>query len=194
MVCAKKANDRNRQWFKRRRRKLCSILTQRIRRARKQRQNMQVHRIDWDVHVATLREGEFTRRYRMSAEKFQYLLKKCAETSKFFQEASAKSIQSVRKLYSKTGGPIDPRHKLAAAIRWFAGGSYLDIHLVHTMSHQQLYECVWEAVDAINSSDKLQLHFPWDDEVGLQNLERGFSEMSGGKLRVVVFSQLTDTV
>ena len=95
-------------------------------------------------------------------------------------------MQSVRKLYST--GTIDPRHKLAAAIRWFAGGSYLDIRLVHAMSMEQMYACVWAAVDAINSSDELQLHFPWDDEVGLQNLERGFSEMSGGKLRGCVFA------
>ena len=141
MVCAKKANDRYRQWFKRRHRKLFSRITQRIMSARKRRQNLPtMRRIEWDTHVATLKKGEFERRYRMPAEKFNYLLKECAKTSAFFQQSCAQTMQSVRKLYSTD--TIDPRHKLAAAIRWFAGGSYLDIHLVHTMSHQQLYECV----------------------------------------------------
>ena len=43
-------------------------------------------------------------------------------------------------------------------------------------------------MDSINSAKELQLYFPWDDEEGLQELERGFAKTTGGKLRGCVFS------
>ena len=153
---------------------------------KKKRKNLPVCRKDWDSHVAELRAGEFQRRYRMSIEKFNFLLTQCAAESSFFRELDAKKSMLARNAYGRD--PIDPRHKLAAAIRFWCGGSYLDIRLVHGMCVETLYVCVWTAVDAINSSRKLQMYFPWDDEEGLQELEQGFSKISGGKVRGCVFS------
>ena len=83
---------------------------------------------------------------------------------------------------------MDVHHKLAAAIRWCCGGSYLDIRLVHGISTSFLYTYVWNMIDAINSAPELQFYFPWNDEAGLKKLERGFAEASDEQMRGCVFS------
>ena len=107
-------------------------------------------RVDWDSHVAHMRKGEFVRRYRMSEDKFDILLSQCQQQSDFFKPPNAKTEQHTRNMFGAAS--IDVRHKLAAALRWFAGGSYLDIRLCHGMSKEMMYKCVWETVDAINVS------------------------------------------
>ena len=155
-------------------------------RDRKIRRNRKINRIDWQLHVEQLCDGEFARRYRMSEEKFNSLLSKCADVSKFFRPLDEQQKRLVRNSYGCEG--IDPRHKLGAAMRWCSGGSYLDIRLVHTMSKTSMYECVWQMVDAINKSPDMKLSFPWDDEDGLNELEMGFAKLSKGKVRGCVFS------
>ena len=140
----------------------------------------------WSDHVAELRPGEFKRRYRMSAAKFNMLIDEVAEKNEFFQ-ALTPHQEAKNKNYNGCAS-IDPRHKLAADIPWFAGGNYLDIHLVHGMAKQSMYNCVWHAVNAINSSDKLALYFPWDDEDGIQDLELGFARLPAGKFRGCIFA------
>jgi len=56
------------------------------------------------------------------------------------------------------------------------------------MSTARLYECVWHAVDAINSSETLAFNFPWKDEEGRKDLELGFAQLTGGKFRGCVFA------
>ena len=153
---------------------------------RKVRQNLPTFRVNWEDHLQTLREDEFRLRYRMPKVAFDFLLSECSKYSTFFCQLSPHKAELSRRLYGCD--PVDPRHKLAAAIRWFAGGSYLDIRLVHGMSKNTLYKCVWEAVDAINSSPQLSLKFPWDDEKELEKLERGFASLSKGKVRGCIFS------
>ena len=127
-------------------------------RQRKRRQNLPNARPAWDDHLKTLRPGEFERRYRMDEKKFHSLLDQCAEQSEFFQECGPMK----RRIHQNCYGcdPIDVRHKLAATLRWLAGGSYLDVRLVHGMSREMLYACVWQTVDAINASPDMQLKFP----------------------------------
>ena len=122
----------------------------------------------------------------MSKEKFNFLLDECARIDDFFKPLSACAQKRTQSAFSVPG--INPRHKLAAALRFFAGGSYLDIRLCHGMSTETMYECVWRAVDAINHSDVLAMKFPWNDEKQLNELEMGFAKLTGGKLRGCTFS------
>ena len=124
---------------------------------RKERRNIKRHVKSWEEHLAELRGDEFKRRYRMPQETFNFLLETIAS---FFQPLTSHQELKQQCLYGNSG--IDPRHKLAAALRWFAGGSYLDIRLVHSMSVAKMYQCVWKTVDAINASEALSFKFPWN--------------------------------
>jgi hypothetical protein len=116
---------------------------------------------------------------------FQTLLTILSSVSTFFK-INVENAQNVINLHGAES--IDPRHKLAAAIRWCAGGSYLDIRLVHCMGRSTIYSCVWQTVDAINAAPELQLVFPWDDDEKLNELEQGFASLSGGRVRGCVFA------
>ena len=99
------------------------------------RKRYPLSRKSWQEHVAELRPGEFQRRYRMPESKFNWLLAECAIANAFFRPATGKQEYLHLNLFNCA--PIDPRHKLAAALRWCAGGSHLDIRLVHGMSMKQ---------------------------------------------------------
>lgn len=143
-------------------------------------------RKDWDEHMAELRPDEFMRRYRMPENIFNTLLDECAKVNEFFKPLTIQKEIRLKNCWHCD--PIDPRHKLAAAIRWFAGGSHLDIRLVHGMSKSTTYECVWNAVDAINKTEKMAFDFPWDNEKKMQKFELGFATLSQGLFRGCVFS------
>ena len=84
--------------------------------SRKKRTNLSVHRISWDAHVAQLRgDNEFKRRYRMSKEKFTFLLAECARVDEFFKPLSITAEKRTENAFKASG--IDSRHKLAAALR-----------------------------------------------------------------------------
>jgi hypothetical protein len=54
---------------------------------------------------------------------------------------------------------------LSAALRDFAGGRPDDIALVHGISHSEVYNSVWRAVDAINDCNKLSISYPEDEDL-----------------------------
>ena len=132
-----------------------SSLVDEVIKERKQHKNSRLHRVDWDFHVLSLKHGEFERRYRMPFRKFNWLLRQLEKESDFFRPCNRKAAQRHRRFYGCD--PVDVRHKLAVALRWLAGGSYLDSRLVHGMTTCMMYNCVWAAVDAINASEKLQV-------------------------------------
>ena len=154
---------------------------------KKIRKKLPTFRVTWDEHLRQLRPGEFKKRYRMPEEKFNYLLELLADVDPYFKEVSAQTKKKCQNMFGGVG-PVDVRHKLAAAIRWFAGGSYLDIKLVHGMQVPTMYTCAWHAVDAINKSPQLQLIFPWDDDAKLEEIELGFAGLCEGKVRGCVFA------
>ena len=57
-------------------------------------------------------------------------------------------------------GPIDCQVRLAMALRYFAGGSYLDILMSHGVGKTDFYNSVWAVVHAVNNEDELMLQFP----------------------------------
>ena len=74
--------------------------------------------------------------------------------------------------------PMFPKIKLAAALRFLAGASYLDLAFMFAMSHKHVMRYVWEACEAI---DKVldNVKFPIDDYDALKRLEAGFISISG---------------
>ena len=137
-------------------------------------------------HLESLGVGEFKRRYLMSGAKFDSLLSMLVSASDFFKPVDSDKSRFIRNLYGHFG--CDPRHKLVSFIRWCAGGSYLDIRLVHGMGRFSVYDVLWETVDAIHTSPELRIQFPWDDDEAMSKLEKGFSNLSHGKLRGCVFA------
>ena len=73
---------------------------------------------------------------------------------------------------AKCGELIRPEVKLAIALRFFAGGSPLDLKLLYHVSKGYVYQCVWRVVDACNK--RLEVDFPIDDVGKLRQLEAEF--------------------
>ena len=61
-------------------------------------------------------------------------------------------------------GEISTEICLATALRYFAGGSYLDISISHGISKTDIYRSVWAVVHATNMSTSLQFRFPTTSE------------------------------
>jgi DDE superfamily endonuclease len=58
------------------------------------------------------------------------------------------------------GGRIEPAVRLAVALRYLAGGSFLDLCDLYCCSWSTMYEIVWDAVYAINQCGALDMRFP----------------------------------
>ena len=50
--------------------------------------------------------------------------------------------------------------RLGAALRFFAGGSYLDITISHAFGKTDIYHSVWSFIHAANQCPSLQFKFP----------------------------------
>ena len=72
------------------------------------------------------------------------------------------SPSSVNQSYSFyiPNGAISTEIRLATALRYFAGGSYLDISISHGISKTDVYRSVWAVVHATNISTSLHFQFP----------------------------------
>ena len=57
-------------------------------------------------------------------------------------------------------GNITTEIRLACALRYFAGGSYLDITVSHAIGVTDFYLSVWAVVDATNRCPLLNFQFP----------------------------------
>ena len=63
-------------------------------------------------------------------------------------------------LLHNPSGAISTQIRLAVALRFFAGGSYLDIAISHGIGKTEVYRSVWLVVHATNISTALQFRFP----------------------------------
>ena len=86
------------------------------------------------------------------------------------------STQNVAMARRSSGVEVPAEARLAMALRYLAGGSFLDIQLVHGVSHPEVFRSVWRVVDAINSA--LKIDFPIDDMEELDTIETGFAAKS----------------
>ena len=119
----------------------------------------------WADHVEKLSERDFKLRYRMDSDSFYELL----DILKPGLEGNEKKRSQAR-----CGVPIELETRLAAALRFFAGGSYLDITLIYDISEYTFWQgCVWPVVDAINTYLN-NVNFPINDPAALAELEADF--------------------
>jgi hypothetical protein len=66
-----------------------------------------------------------------------------------------------RKRGNTPNGPITiTATRLSIALQYFAGGSPVDILVVHGVSHSEVFKCVWMVVDAVNQCESLAIKFP----------------------------------
>jgi hypothetical protein len=121
-------------------------------------------KFSWAAHVQRLTTAEFRHRYRLTPEAFYKLLQVIEDLL---------VVQNHRQAKNSIGAIIPPEVKLAAALRFFAGGQVLDLKLIYNMSIYMVYACVWLVVDAVNQ--RLQIHFPIKDVYQLSQLEAEFA-------------------
>ena len=106
----------------------------------------------------------FTRAYRMDYETFKVL----HDLLKPGMDEYINNNNN-RTDYTPTGdtptfyrpnGKIKSEIRLGAALRFFAGGSYLDITISHAIGKTDVYHSVWCVVHAANQCPSLQFKFP----------------------------------
>jgi len=104
-------------------------------------------RLCWD-DFCHFQRTDFHRHMRMQREDFDQLLELLTERL------------SCETLRTSGATVIPPEIRLYCAIRWLAGGSYLDIKANAGISKSSFYRIVWSTIDAINSCEELALKFP----------------------------------
>ena len=99
----------------------------------------------------------------------------------------------LRQFFPKRGGNRHPRKnsylinteiRLSIALRYFAGGSPLDIMMVHGVSFTSVFSSVWGVVDVVNSCTKLSFEFPSHEDQTI--IANDFSQRSGANFGNVV--------
>jgi hypothetical protein len=119
-----------------------------------------------------LSDSEFTRMFRMSRISFYKLL----------DLITSKISVDTQKAINSSGSAICAKARLAATIRWLAGGSYLDICLCYGLDPSNFFNrnyVLWKTMHALDS--EIKLGFSLDPTV-LSATARGFSKASGGQL------------
>ena len=97
-------------------------------------------------------------------------------------------------------GDIHTKLRLSAAIRYFSGGSPLDIALSHGIARASVYQSAWGVVDAVNKTKLLSFNandeeFPSHEEQ--DEIAKGFASMSAAgfsKISLAVDGMLIWTI
>lgn len=128
-------------------------------------------RLNWQQHVRLLvAEKNFERYYRMSLESFEKLVDLVRPTITFDEDMSIRSSGG-------TAAYISAEIVMHCLIRYLAGGSYLDIRLVGTISIPSFYRCLHIGVRAISQCQALTIRFETDD-TSLKNRQNLFRDLS----------------
>jgi DDE superfamily endonuclease len=104
------------------------------------------------------------------------------------------------RLLSVIEGDLEPRGpgakylipstiKLCVALRFLAGGIFLDLSFGYEVPINHIHTYVWQVLEAIDRSDDPfldNIQFPIDDVEKLNELERGFARYSSGRIRGTV--------
>ena len=125
----------------------------------------------WEERVASLTPKEFERRYRMDLEGFNSVLEKIKP--------------AFGPMRPNVPSQVAPELKLSMALRWVAGGSYLDIADLHGVEVSTFYQHLWTTLEAIDVAYELPLLSMLEnvDEGALSPLIDGFDQKSGGIIR-----------
>ena len=74
-------------------------------------------------------------------------------------------------------GPISTKVCLAAALRYFAGGSAHDIMSAYGLSHTAVFDSVWSVVEAVNQLPEFYIEYP-NSHTEQKNIAAGFKKAS----------------
>ena len=110
--------------------------------------------------------GTFKRRLRMTKESFDKLL------SYVYEDLLVKE-----QMANMRGGSIIPEICLYCALRWLAGGSYLDVTDVAGISQPSFYRVVWKTIFAIVKTPDLSIKWP-KSGAEIQSAISGFTSIS----------------
>lgn len=124
-------------------------------------------RLHWPTHRAQLSSSEFQRYYRLDKETFDVLLERL------------RPLLAVDEAMAMRGssGPVSPELQLSMTLRFLAGGSYLDLILLHGVHRSTFFKAVWRVIDAIN--DTHNLLFPLSDSEQLVDIADAFQTNRG---------------
>jgi hypothetical protein len=128
-----------------------------------------------------LSDSLFKRMFRLTRNAFNFLLEKL--------RPAIESKPSLNHIYHHKDREISPTTRLAATLRWLAGGSYLDICFAFGISVGSLYKdsgILWGTIAAIN--DALEIGFPLNDPRALEEISEGFAKFSYGRMRGCVMA------
>jgi DDE superfamily endonuclease len=109
---------------------------------------------------------DFKRHLRMSPQSFSKLL-----------ELLYNDLAVDVEMALLRGGAILPEICLYATLRYFSGGSFLDIKFYTGISSASFYRCVWRTVKAIRRCSHLFIHFPSTTDE-LEMAAEGFAGIS----------------
>ena len=103
----------------------------------------------------------FERAYRMDYPSFLELheLLKDGMEEYVHKEVTSTNTSANEPFYRKNG-KITTQIRLACALRYFAGGSYLDIIMSHSIRKTDFYRSIWVVVHATNECSSLDFQFP----------------------------------
>ena len=128
-------------------------------------------RLDWDWHLSRVSDAEFARLYRMPKTLFATL----CDT---LRPHLIRNTEMARR--GSPSGEVAPELQLSMVLRYCAGGSYLDITLLHGVHRATFFAILRRVVAAINSMTQLTFS---TDLVSLQEAARGFQGRMNNPLR-----------
>jgi hypothetical protein len=131
--------------------------------------------------MENLTDKEFQRMFRLNREAFYFLLHKI--------EPIIKGQGSLRGASFHSPHEIPVVTKLAVALRWLAGGSYLDICFAFGISSASFFKAngiLWRTIGAIDTV--LEIGFPLNDPVKLEEISEGFSLYCQGRMKGCVMA------
>jgi hypothetical protein len=124
--------------------------------------------------IKNLSEKEFTRFMRVSRNIFYSLLEKITPLI----DPSKKGQQNAM---NSSGSGISNELKLAATLRYLAGGSYLDITFEFGLGQNSFFHSkgpLWPTMIALYKVLQDEISFPIQDKNELANIEKGFANCS----------------
>ena len=132
----------------------------------------------WRDHLHRLSPRDFKLRYRLDLESFEHLhslIVSRIETKNknqvgaiLFIDVSPQSDELVlinmipphQARRSRKGGAVSNRVRLAAGLRYLAGGQVTDLACCYHISKREVYSSLWLVVDAINDHPGFDISFP----------------------------------
>ena len=72
---------------------------------------------------------------------------------------------------TRKGGAVSSRVRLAASLRYLAGGQVIDLACCYHISKREVYSSLWLMIDAINDHPDFDVSFPIDDTEQLKEIE-----------------------